>query len=253
MRLAIFLLLLIASSAYATNDQDLIAAGQRITLRPLNGHLPDITVKAWIDALKKPDSMPTWKVVHHTPELESVQAEVPLSDGGKYSLLMDVKSDWAGGPRLPRVLFSKIVRPDSTLWFDSIYETWSYFERQESLVPEADPMMERVRQAVLHAWQGYKQYAWGHDDLNPLSRTPRDWYGQSLLMTPIDAYDTLLLLGLVAEAHEAKRLIMQRSVFDMDASVQVFEVTIRLLGGLLAAYQMDGDPHWLMLATDLGM
>jgi ER degradation enhancer, mannosidase alpha-like 2 len=34
--------------------------------------------------------------------------------------------------------------------------------------------------------------------------------------------------------------------------VQVFEVTIRLLGGLLSAYQLNGDPRWLTLATDLG-
>jgi mannosidase alpha-like ER degradation enhancer 2 len=116
-----------------------------------------------------------------------------------------------------------------------------------------DEMPERVRQAVLHAWQGYKQYAWGHDDLNPLSRTPYDWYaGQSLLMTPVDSYDTLVLLGLTSEAAEAKQLILDRLSFDRDVSAQVFEVTIRLLGGLLSAYQLDQDPRWLHLATDLG-
>ncbi len=114
-------------------------------------------------------------------------------------------------------------------------------------------MPERVRQAVIHAWQGYKQYAWGHDDLNPQSRTPHDWYdGKPLLMTPVDSYDTLVLLGLTAEAAEAKQLIMDRLSFDRDISVQVFEVTIRLLGGLLSAYQLDQDPRWLKLATDLG-
>lgn len=111
---------------------------------------------------------------------------------------------------------------------------------------------ERVRQAFVHAWRGYRQYAWGHDDLNPVSRTPRDWYGVSLLMTPVDAYDTMLLMGLRAEAADAKRLILQRLSFDQDISVQLFEVTIRLLGGLLSAYQMDGDPAFLRLATDLG-
>ena len=114
-------------------------------------------------------------------------------------------------------------------------------------------MPERVRQAVLHAWQGYKQYAWGHDDLNPLSRKPHDWYeGQSLLMTPVDSYDTLVLLGLTPEAADAKHLITGRLSFDRDVSVQVFEVTIRLLGGLLSAYQLDPDPAWLELAEDLG-
>jgi mannosidase alpha-like ER degradation enhancer 2 len=70
-------------------------------------------------------------------------------------------------------------------------------------------------------------------------------------MTPVDAYDTMLLMGLDAEAADAKRLILKRLSFDRDISVQVFEVTIRLLGGLLSAYQADGDREFLRLATDL--
>jgi mannosidase alpha-like ER degradation enhancer 2 len=70
-------------------------------------------------------------------------------------------------------------------------------------------------------------------------------------MTPVDGYDTMLLMGLDAEAADAKRLILERLSFDRDISVQVFEVTIRLLGGLLSAYQADGDGEFLRLATDL--
>jgi ER degradation enhancer, mannosidase alpha-like 2 len=110
----------------------------------------------------------------------------------------------------------------------------------------------QVRDAFLHAWRGYRRYAWGHDDLDPLSRKPHDWYGVPLLMTPVDAYDTMLLMGLHTEAADAKRLILERLSFDQDISVQVFEVTIRLLGGLLSAYQMDHEPRFLTLATDLG-
>ncbi len=113
-------------------------------------------------------------------------------------------------------------------------------------------MASRVRQAFLHAWSGYRRYAWSHDDLNPISKTPHDWYGTSLLMTPVDAFDTMVLMGLAKEAADAKRLILDRLSFDRDVSVQVFEITIRLLGGLLSAYQMDGDPGFLRLATDLG-
>src|ERR1044071_8022378 len=35
-----------------------------------------------------------------------------------------------------------------------------------------------VRAEFLHAWNGYKKYAWGHDDLKPLSKTHHDWYAQ---------------------------------------------------------------------------
>src|SRR5687767_2438106 len=103
---------------------------------------------------------------------------------------------------------------------------------------ESARLAERVKAETRHAWQGYKQYAWGHDALKPLSQAPHDWYAQSLLMTPVDALDTLILMGLDDEAREARELIATRLSFDHDMYVQNFEVTIRLLGGLLSGYQM---------------
>src|SRR5687767_3189689 len=66
---------------------------------------------------------------------------------------------------------------------------------------------EIVRSEFLHAWQGYKKYAWGHDDLRPLSKTHHDWYGQPLLMTPVDALDTMLIMGLKDEADLTREYI----------------------------------------------
>ncbi|MDQ6756116.1 MAG: glycoside hydrolase family 47 protein [Bacteroidota bacterium] len=113
-------------------------------------------------------------------------------------------------------------------------------------------MREKVKQAVKHAWQGYKQYAWGFDDLKPLTKTGHNWYKQSLLMTPVDAFDTFILLGLKDEAREAKDIILQKLNFNVDQDVQVFEITIRLLAGLLTAYELDGNKKFLSLADDLG-
>jgi mannosidase alpha-like ER degradation enhancer 2 len=110
----------------------------------------------------------------------------------------------------------------------------------------------RVRAEILYAWQAYERYAWGHDELRPLSKTPRDWYAEPLLMTPVDALDTLLLAGFNEEAEKAKALIAARLSFDRDVTVKSFEVTIRLLGGLLSGYQMTGDARLLRLAEDLG-
>ncbi|WP_344759616.1 glycoside hydrolase family 47 protein [Luteimonas lutimaris] len=113
-------------------------------------------------------------------------------------------------------------------------------------------MAERVKTEFLHAWNGYRQYAWGHDALLPLSDGAHDWYGQSLLMTPVDALDTMLLMGLDAQADEARELIASRLSFDRDLDVKHFEIVIRLLGGLLSGYQMTGDERLLALADDLG-
>ena len=109
-----------------------------------------------------------------------------------------------------------------------------------------------VRAEFLHAWNNYERYAWGHDALKPLSKSAHDWYGQSLLMTPVDALDTLILMKLDAEATRARELIVNDLSFDRDVYVKNFEITIRLLGGLLSSYQLTNDKRLLTLAEDLG-
>jgi hypothetical protein len=116
----------------------------------------------------------------------------------------------------------------------------------------ARQLAARVRTEFLHAWNNYERYAWGHDALRPLSKTPHDWYGQSLLMTPVDALDTLVLMHLDAEAAKARSLIVSDLSFDRDIYVKNFEITIRLLGGLLSGYQLTDDKRLLNLAEDLG-
>jgi ER degradation enhancer, mannosidase alpha-like 2 len=124
--------------------------------------------------------------------------------------------------------------------------------------PQPAPPLDRaamaasVRGEFLHAWQGYVRYAWGHDELRPLSRTPHDWHAGTLLMTAVDALDTMLLMGLTDEAERTKAYLLERLTFDQDISVKNFEITIRILGGLLSAYQMTGDARLLAKAEDLG-
>lgn len=113
-------------------------------------------------------------------------------------------------------------------------------------------MASRVREEFLHAWNAYKQYAWGHDELKPLSKSARDWYRVPLYMTPLDALDTMILMGLDEEAAKTREYIAQNLRFDHDISVKNFEITIRMLGGLLSNYQLTGDKRLLDLAKDLG-
>ena len=63
---------------------------------------------------------------------------------------------------------------------------------------------------------------------------------------------TMLLMGLTPEADSTREFVAENLSFDHDISVQVFEITIRHLGGLLSAYQMTDDPRLLALAEDLG-
>jgi mannosidase alpha-like ER degradation enhancer 2 len=71
-------------------------------------------------------------------------------------------------------------------------------------------------------------------------------------MTPVDALDTMILMGLKDEATSTRNYIAQNLSFNKDIYVQNFEITIRLLGGLLSSYQLTGDKRLLSLADDLG-
>src|SRR5512141_122299 len=118
--------------------------------------------------------------------------------------------------------------------------------------PNKQKLAAEVKAEFQHAWNGYKKHAWGHDDLKPLSKTYHDWYSEPLLMTPVDALDTMMLMGLRDESNATREYIATHLSFDKDISVQNFEITIRLLGGLLSSYQMTGDKRLLKLAEDLG-
>jgi hypothetical protein len=59
-------------------------------------------------------------------------------------------------------------------------------------------------------------------------------------------------MGLDREADEARALIDAKLSFDRDLDVKHFEIVIRLLGGLLSAYEKTNDPRLLALADDLG-
>lgn len=128
----------------------------------------------------------------------------------------------------------------------------SYAAMQDS-TREARKYAERVKAEFLHAWNGYKKYAWGNDDLLPLSKKPKNWHKETLLMTAVDSLSTIYLMGMKAEGDATRKYITENLSFDKDIEVQNFEITIRILGGLLSAHQMTGDKKLLALADDLGM
>jgi ER degradation enhancer, mannosidase alpha-like 2 len=59
-------------------------------------------------------------------------------------------------------------------------------------------------------------------------------------------------MHLDAESDRARALIKSELSFDRDIYVKNFEITIRLLGGLLSSYQLTSDQRLLALAEDLG-
>ncbi|KAK9532843.1 hypothetical protein VZT92_010208 [Zoarces viviparus] len=135
---------------------------------------------------------------------------------------------------------------------------------REAAAPPADPAdtvpsevptvavdrLQAVCDAFRHAWKGYKDYAWGHDELKPISRSFGEWFGLGL--TLIDSLDTMWILGLKEEFAEARDWVEKELTFDKNVDVNLFETTIRVLGGLLSTYHLTGDQLFLDKAKDIG-
>ena len=111
-------------------------------------------------------------------------------------------------------------------------------------------LAQEVVAETQRSWQSYKQYAWGHDALKPLSKSFSDWYSEPLYISPIDAYSTLYLMGLDNEAKEIEQYVIDSLDFNKNIDAKIFEVNIRILGGLLSMYELSGNDKVLAKAKD---
>ncbi|KAF9909216.1 mannosyl-oligosaccharide alpha-1,2-mannosidase [Linnemannia zychae] len=111
---------------------------------------------------------------------------------------------------------------------------------------------DKVKQAFLHSWNAYRRDAWGKDEYHPIKRYGSDMIDNGQGFTIVDSLDTILLMGLKDEFEEAKAWVRDELTFDKNGEVNLFETTIRVLGGLLSAYDQSGhDEVFLTKAVDL--
>ncbi|CAG4955499.1 unnamed protein product [Colias eurytheme] len=129
-----------------------------------------------------------------------------------------------------------------------LYET--DFSQRPIFAGPSNAQQYAVVQSFKHAWRGYKELAWGHDNLKPVSGTAYDWF--SLGLTIIDSLDTAFIMGLMEEYEEGREWIKNELVFTKNKDVNFFETTIRVLGALLTNYHFTGDNMFLEKAKDLG-
>ncbi|KAL9648189.1 hypothetical protein ABK040_009193 [Willaertia magna] len=111
----------------------------------------------------------------------------------------------------------------------------------------------RIRQAFLHAWNGYETYAFGHDELRPVSNKTNDsWGGFGVYI--YEALDTMLLMKLKKPYEKVMNFLSERKNnnnkkknttigFKKNVRVSFFETTIRLLGGLLGGYTLSNSKN----------
>ncbi|EXJ77558.1 hypothetical protein A1O3_09785 [Capronia epimyces CBS 606.96] len=128
-------------------------------------------------------------------------------------------------------------------------------EFSTELGPDRELRLQRrqdVKDAFTRCWQSYRVKAWMLDELSPISGAGRNSFG-GWAATLVDSLDTLWIMDLRDEFHEATHssMVLNFST-STDNTVNIFETTIRYLGGFLAAHDLSGDAGLLHKAVEVG-
>ncbi|KAM7368411.1 hypothetical protein PAMP_014633 [Pampus punctatissimus] len=124
----------------------------------------------------------------------------------------------------------------------------------EPLDPETRDRRAKVKQMMKHAWDSYRHYAWGSNELRPVSKQGHssNLFGNIKGATIVDALDTLYIMEMFEDFDVATDWVEKNLDFNVNADVSVFEVNIRFVGGLLSAYYLSGKEVFRRKAVELG-
>lgn len=104
---------------------------------------------------------------------------------------------------------------------------------------ERKKRLAAVKESFDHSWAGYKKHAWLDDELIPVKGGSRNTFG-GWAATLVDSLDTLWIMGLEEDFAEAVESLDQLDFsYTKATTINVFETTIRYLGGFLAAYDIS--------------
>uniref|UniRef100_A0A8C1Q7B6 alpha-1,2-Mannosidase n=1 Tax=Cyprinus carpio TaxID=7962 RepID=A0A8C1Q7B6_CYPCA len=113
---------------------------------------------------------------------------------------------------------------------------------------------EKVKEMMKFAWDNYKRYAWGKNELRPLTKNGHigNMFGGLRGASIVDSLDTLYIMGLMEEYEEAKEWIQDNLDLNSNGEASLFEVNIRYVGGLLSAYYLTGAEIFKQKVLELG-
>lgn len=120
--------------------------------------------------------------------------------------------------------------------------------------PDVKAKRAKIKEMMQFAWDNYKHYAWGSNELRPVSKQGHssNLFGSLKGATIVDALDTLYIMEMYDEFEAATEWVEKNLDFNMNAEISVFEVNIRFVGGLLSAYYLSGKEVFRKKAVELG-
>uniref|UniRef100_A0AAR2KS43 alpha-1,2-Mannosidase n=1 Tax=Pygocentrus nattereri TaxID=42514 RepID=A0AAR2KS43_PYGNA len=127
-------------------------------------------------------------------------------------------------------------------------------DRGKPADPQTVQRRDKVREMMKFAWDNYKQYAWGKNELRPLTRNGHigTMFGGLRGASIVDSLDTLYIMGLTEDYQEAKEWVHNNLDLNSNGEASLFEVNIRYVGGLLSAYYLTGEEVFKQKVLELG-
>ncbi|KAM9798066.1 mannosyl-oligosaccharide 1,2-alpha-mannosidase IA isoform 1-T1 [Neosynchiropus ocellatus] len=120
--------------------------------------------------------------------------------------------------------------------------------------PQTNERREKVKEMMKFAWDNYKQFAWGKNELRPLTKNGHigNMFGGLRGASIVDSLDTLYIMGLMEEYNDAKEWVKNNLELTSNGEASLFEVNIRYVGGLLSAYYLTGEELFKNKVVELG-
>ncbi|KXT11942.1 hypothetical protein AC579_999 [Pseudocercospora musae] len=109
----------------------------------------------------------------------------------------------------------------------------------------------QIKAAMERSWEAYRRRAWMMDELAPVSGLNKTTYG-GWAATLVDSLDTLWIMDMKPQFEEAVNAIVQIDFTSTTMeTINLFETTIRYMGGFIAAFDLSGDRRLLDKALEL--
>ncbi|KAK4503868.1 hypothetical protein PRZ48_004783 [Zasmidium cellare] len=173
--------------------------------------------------------------------LHSFDAIVKAQDAPQYSSTGLLSTTQAGPvvpdhTNLPATL--TLTRPNGPLP-TSTGKNGSCKNVQAAGVSGDSQRAQAIKDAFVYAWDAYEKYAYGFDELEPLSANgTNSRYGWGL--TIVDSIDTAIIMDLEDVVEKMLKFIatVDFTTTDEGDPVNLFETNIRYIGGLISAYDL---------------
>ena len=112
---------------------------------------------------------------------------------------------------------------------------------------DREQKLDVIKKTFITSWEGYKEKAWMHDELRPVSGKFRDPFC-GWAATLVDSLDTVWIMGMREDFETAVNAVKEIDfTTTRRENIPLFETVIRYLGGLISAYDLSSGKYRVLL------